>query len=114
MSNSSSTYAASNPGTSTYYLRAYKTNCWGASVGVTVTVNAVPGTPWPVVSQSTNTCGYKTLTATPGDGPPPSGVSWHWQGPRQARHHAVIWTLLFARDQARRDTCSTPRSDRRT
>jgi RHS repeat-associated protein len=78
MTNSTSTFIAHN--SATYYLRSYKPSCWGNSVAIAVTVNPVPAAPWPVIRESSNTCGLKTLTASPEYGPPPAGVSWNWQG----------------------------------
>jgi len=73
-SNSATTYQATSTGT--YYLRARKnTGCWGGSVGFSITIYGVPGTP-STPSASSNTCGNKTLTR----GTPPSGVTWYWQG----------------------------------
>jgi RHS repeat-associated protein len=67
------TYTASVPGVSIYYLRALLSGCWSTATAVTVTVNNPPPPATPVVS--TVTCGPKILTK----GTPPPGVDWYWQ-----------------------------------
>ncbi|MBS1506482.1 MAG: hypothetical protein JSS79_07550 [Bacteroidetes bacterium] len=74
-----STYTASTAGTTNYYIAAQNqtSGCWStAPAAISVTVNAVPNTPDPIVASS-NACGPKTLSY---GGTPPAGTSWYWQG----------------------------------
>jgi hypothetical protein len=73
-SNSSATYTATSGGT--YYLRARNNSsgCWSSSRSVSVSVNAVPGTP--STPSVTNNCGNSVLTRST----PPSDATWYWQG----------------------------------
>jgi RHS repeat-associated protein len=74
-SNTSSSFAVTS--SRTVYLRAYSTRTdeWGGTASVSVTVTAAPAMPGsPTLNLSE--CGQATMSF---NGSPPSGVTWYWQ-----------------------------------